>query len=165
MRRTVHVRSAALMATGLLAVACGNSSTSTSTSTVTVTGATSGSPTSTTATVDLPSLLPVPAGNQRADGPDPVGENGIHKHFLVNGAPTDVMNAYKAVLEGAGWVDDDGRSTMPAYPDLTVRQLGDLVAYLTSLKQDAAAASAHEAMTGRGIQPIFGMPCSSFSGS
>ena len=93
MRRTVHVRSAALMATSLLAVACGNSSTSTSTSTVTVTGATSGSPTSTTATVDLPSLLPVPAGNQRADGPDPVGENGIHKHFLVNGAPTDVMNA------------------------------------------------------------------------
>lgn len=103
MRRTVHVRSAALMATGLLAVACGNSSTSTSTSTVTVTGATSGSPTSTTATVDLPSLLPVPAGNQRADGPDPVGENGIHKHFLVNGAPTEVMNAYKTTLEGGGW--------------------------------------------------------------
>ncbi|MFN8604014.1 MAG: cytochrome c [Candidatus Binatia bacterium] len=55
------------------------------------------------------------------------------------------------VLEGAGWVDGDGRSTMPAYPDLTVRQLGDLVAYLTSLKQDAAAASAHEAMPGRGM--------------
>ncbi len=121
MRHPVYVVPAALMATALLATACGNSTDSGSTSTVTVTGATSASapssppsapagagtppatPSTAAAGADLPSLLPAPANNQRADGPDPVGENGIHKHFLVNGAPTDVMNAYKDMLEGAGW--------------------------------------------------------------
>ena len=110
MRHTVYVHAAALTATALLAVACGNASTSTSTSTVTVTGTTSGMLTTTSAAApgtapaaDLSSLLPAPAGNERADGPDPVGENGIHKHFLVNGAPTEVMSAYKTMLEGSGW--------------------------------------------------------------
>lgn len=121
MRHPVHALPAALIATALVATACGNSADSGGTPTVTVTGTTSASaassapsapagattppaaPSTAAAGADLPSLLPAPANNQRADGPDPVGENGIHKHFLVNGAPTDVMNAYKAMLEGAGW--------------------------------------------------------------
>ena len=111
MRRPVYMLPAAAMTAGVLVAACGNAQNSTSTSTVTVTSATpsaSAAPSSSAApsaspAADLPSLLPAPANNQRADGPDPVGENGIHKHFLVSGAPVEVMNAYKTILEGAGW--------------------------------------------------------------
>ena len=77
--------------------------------------------------------------------------SGMGSHHPAAYFAEALLDPDAVVLEGAGWVDDDGRSTMPAYPDLTVRQLGDLVTYLTSLKQDAAAASAHEAMSGRGI--------------
>jgi hypothetical protein len=48
-------------------------------------------------------LIPTPANNQRTDGPDPVQDNGIHTHFLVNGSPKPVMDAYKTALEGKGW--------------------------------------------------------------
>ncbi|MFN8643196.1 MAG: hypothetical protein U0802_16625 [Candidatus Binatia bacterium] len=37
------------------------------------------------------------------------------------------------LVEGPGYIDEQGRSTMPAYPDLTVAQLQDLVAFLASL--------------------------------
>ena len=77
--------------------------------------------------------------------------SGMGSHHPAAYFAEALLDPDAVVLEGAGWVDDDGRSTMPAYPDLTVRQLGDLVAYLTSLKQDAAAASAHEALSGRGM--------------
>lgn len=52
---------------------------------------------------DLQSLIPVPANTQRTDGPDSIHDNGIHLHFLVNGSPTDVMNAYQPALQGKGW--------------------------------------------------------------
>jgi hypothetical protein len=51
----------------------------------------------------LQQLIPAPANSQRTDGPEPIQENGIHKHFLVSGSPKEVMDAYKATLEGAGW--------------------------------------------------------------
>lgn len=81
-------------------------------------------------------------------GPELTGMGSHHPPAYFAEA---LLDPDAVVLEGAGWIDDDGRSTMPAYPDLTVRQLGDLVAYLTSLRQDGAAAAAHEAITGRGI--------------
>lgn len=81
-------------------------------------------------------------------GPELTGMGSHHPSAYFAEA---LLDPDAVVLEGAGWVDDDGRSTMPAYPDLTVRQLGDLVAYLTSLRQTGAAASAHEAMTGRAL--------------
>jgi hypothetical protein len=56
-----------------------------------------------TGSADLPSLIPTPANSQRTDGPDTVHDGGTHKHFLVNGAPTEVMDAYKVALEGSGW--------------------------------------------------------------
>jgi hypothetical protein len=37
------------------------------------------------------------------------------------------------LVDGPGYVSRDGHSAMPAYPDLTVSQLEDLVAYLSSL--------------------------------
>jgi hypothetical protein len=49
---------------------------------------------------DLQSLIPVPANTQRTDGPDSIHENGIHLHFLVNGSPTDVMQAYSPRSKG-----------------------------------------------------------------
>jgi hypothetical protein len=48
-------------------------------------------------------LIPVPANAQRTDGPDSIQENGIHLHFQVNGAPTDVMGAYKTALQAKSW--------------------------------------------------------------
>jgi hypothetical protein len=48
-------------------------------------------------------LVPTPANSQRTDGPDAIHDNGIHTHFLVNGSPGDVINAYKTALEGKGW--------------------------------------------------------------
>jgi hypothetical protein len=108
------VLAAAAMAVGLAAAACSSSNDSSTTTTAatptSTTSATIGAtPTSsqtaatTAGSTDLQSLIPTPANSQRTDGPDSIQENGIHKHFLVNGSPTEVMDAYKTALEGAGW--------------------------------------------------------------
>lgn len=71
-----------------------------------------GSPTSAPATTasaaatspaQLQALVPTPAGTAQTYGPDTVADNGIHLGFKVTGAPTDVVTAYKAALEGKGW--------------------------------------------------------------
>ncbi len=105
----------AVLAVGLVTAACGGSGESNSTTvTETVsatTTATSATAAPTSASADLPSLIPTPADSQRTDGPDGIQESGVHKHFLVNGAPTEVMDAYKTALEGAGWslvVENEG---------------------------------------------------------
>jgi hypothetical protein len=106
MRHRILVAAAAI---GLVATACSNSptsSTATSTSATvskTVTASVSQATTTTTANTDLQSLIPVPANTQRTDGPDSIQENGIHLHFVVNGAPVDVMGAYKTGLQGKSW--------------------------------------------------------------
>jgi hypothetical protein len=102
----------ALLLIGLVTAACGGSGESNST-TVTETVSASATPTSvpttsvarspTTPSVDLQSLIPTPANSQRTDGPESIQESGTHKHFLVNGSPTEVMDAYRTALEGAGW--------------------------------------------------------------
>lgn len=51
---------------------------------------------------DLMSLLPTPAG-ATAKGPDSIADNGIHVHYQVSGAPTEVMESFKKSLEGKGW--------------------------------------------------------------
>ena len=51
---------------------------------------------------NLPAV-PTPANSQRTDGPDAIADDGSHSHFLVSGSPTEVMDAYKTELEGAGW--------------------------------------------------------------
>jgi hypothetical protein len=79
------------------------SSAATAPSTVSSSTVPSATSTAAGATTDLPSLIPTPANNQRTDGPDAIAENGIHQHFVVNGSPADVMNAYKTALEGNGW--------------------------------------------------------------
>lgn len=116
MARNRYVVLPAVLAVGLVTAACGGSGESTSTtvtetvsaSTTTTSGTTATTATSataapTSASADLQSLIPTPADSQRTDGPDGIQESGVHKHFLVDGAPTDVMDAYKTALEGAGW--------------------------------------------------------------
>jgi mono/diheme cytochrome c family protein len=78
-------------------------------------------------------------------GESPTGPDltGMGSHHPAEYLGESVVNPSAVVLEGRGWVGGDGRSTMPAYRDLTVGQLLDLVAYLGSLKAphgDAAAA-------------------------
>lgn len=51
----------------------------------------------------LQSLIPTPANTQRTDGPGSMPDDGIAVHFLVNGASTGVMDAYKTALQGKGW--------------------------------------------------------------
>jgi hypothetical protein len=107
-----YVAVPALLAVGLVTAACGGSGESNST-TVTETVSASTTPTSATSTsaagsptaasADLQSLIPTPANSQRTDGPQSIQESGTHKHFLVNGSPNEVMDAYKTALEGAGW--------------------------------------------------------------
>ena len=55
------------------------------------------------ASTDLQSLIPTPANAQRTDGPSSIRESGINEHFLVNGAPGDVMNSYRTALQSQGW--------------------------------------------------------------
>lgn len=81
-------------------------------------------------------------------GPELTGMGSHHPPAYFAEA---LLDPDAVVLEGRGWTDDDGRSTMPAYPDMTARQLGDLVAYLTSLVQDGAAASAHAGGSGASV--------------
>ncbi|WP_018599399.1 hypothetical protein [Mycobacterium sp. 155] len=56
-----------------------------------------------TAGTDLQSLLPTPADTQQTKGPNQIADNGIHMFYQVNGAPNDVLDAYKSALEGKGW--------------------------------------------------------------
>ncbi len=110
MRRNSYAVLAAAMAVGLVGSACSGSNSGTETTGATSTTSSSAATTTTSAAAaspvdssQLPSLIPTPAGSQQTKGPDNIADNGIHMHFQVNGSPTDVMNAYKAALEGKGW--------------------------------------------------------------
>lgn len=101
------------LSVGMTASACGGTS-------GTATEATTTAASSTTAAVSTPSqattsaagtasgtslqsLLPTPANNQQTKGPDSIADNGIHLYYQVDGAPTAVLDAYKAALEAKGW--------------------------------------------------------------
>lgn len=72
-------------------------------------------------------------------GPELSGMGSHHpaEYFLES-----IINPDAVLIDGPGYVGPDGRSVMPSYPDLTVRQLADLVAYLASLKETGFAAHA-----------------------
>lgn len=97
--RGEYVAAALAVTVVLTGTACGGSDSGTKAS-----PATSSTPTG--AAVDsgqLPALVPTPANSQPAVGPDTIADNGIHLHFQVDGAPSDVMAAYRAALEAKGW--------------------------------------------------------------
>lgn len=103
--RNTYALAAVAMAVGLVASACSGSSgsgaqTTTEAATTTSQATTTAAPGGGTS---LQSLLPTPANSQQTKGPDNIADNGIHMNYQVNGSPSDVMDAYKAALEGKGW--------------------------------------------------------------
>lgn len=64
--------------------------------------------------------------------------SGMGDHHPAEYFAESIVNPNAVLVEGPGWIGADGRSVMPAYRDLTVAQLIDLVAYLKSLKGSGA---------------------------
>jgi mono/diheme cytochrome c family protein len=59
---------------------------------------------------------------------------GMAAHHPAAYFVESILNPDAILVDGPRYIDEDGHSAMPDYPDLTARQLGDLVAYLVSLK-------------------------------
>jgi mono/diheme cytochrome c family protein len=59
---------------------------------------------------------------------------GMGSHHPAAYFVESIINPDAVLVEGDGYVDAGGHSTMPDYPDLTVTQLADVVAYLSSLR-------------------------------
>lgn len=65
-------------------------------------------------------------------GPDLSGMGSHHPPAYFAEA---IVNPDAVLIDAPGYVGTDGHSTMPTYPEMTLRQLGDIVAYLSSLDQ------------------------------
>jgi mono/diheme cytochrome c family protein/quinol monooxygenase YgiN len=84
---------------------------------------------------------------------------GMGKHHPPAYFVESIVNPNAVVVDGPGYADTTGRSTMPAYPDLTVAQLQDLVAFLSSLTTGEAAV--HPTLvTPAGVTPTPAQPVS-----
>ena len=99
-----------VVAAGLVASGCSTTKETSSTTTTeasaatTTTAAETTTPAATTAKpADVKSLVPTPANTAETKGPDAIANDGVHLHFQVNGAPKEVMDAFKIDLEGKGW--------------------------------------------------------------
>jgi mono/diheme cytochrome c family protein len=71
-----------------------------------------------------------PTGGEGGPGPELTGMGNHHPpaYFLEA-----ILNPDAVLVDGPGYVSAQGHSAMPTYPNLTVTQLEDLVAYLSSL--------------------------------
>jgi hypothetical protein len=79
--------------------------------------------------------FPLRPGESATAGPDLSGMAAHHPtEYLVE----SILNPSAVLVEGPGYIGGDGRSIMPAYPDMTAAQLTHLVAYLKSRGPDAA---------------------------
>ena len=80
----------------------------------------------------------VPDGRDPAPsrpGPDLTGVGRNHPGYLVE----SILNPNARIVDGPGYTDDRGLSTMPDYRErLTVGELIDLVAYLRGFGGDPA---------------------------
>ena len=80
--------------------------------------------------------FPKTSTRERQPGPELTGMGGHHppEYFAES-----IVNPNRVIVLGPGFTGPDGLSKMPDYGDtLTVRQLTDLVAYLTSLRGGGA---------------------------
>lgn len=96
---------------------------------------------------NLPEVPPA----KRLPGPELTGMGSHHPrvYFLES-----MVNPHAVLVEGAGYITEDGYSTMPAYLDLNVTQLQDLVAFLASLTTGGESCHAPPAFTpGAGPPP------------
>lgn len=71
------------------------------------------------------------------EGPD---LTGMGSHHPAGYFAESIVNPNAVLVEGPGYISEDGRSAMPEYPDLTLAELADLVAFLTSLTDGGAGA-------------------------
>jgi mono/diheme cytochrome c family protein len=79
---------------------------------------------------------------RKGKGPD---LTAMGSHHPAEYFAESILNPNRVIVEGAGYTGDDGLSTMPSYADsMTVKQLTDLVAYLTSLKGKVGHGHAHD---------------------
>jgi mono/diheme cytochrome c family protein len=83
-----------------------------------------------------------PFAGQAQGGPGPE-LTGMGSHHPAGYFLEAILNPDAVLVDGSGYVSPQGRSTMPAYPDLTVTQLEDLVAYLGSLTSGDPHAGHH----------------------
>ena len=76
------------------------------------------------------------AGGEGNVGPD---LSGMGSHHPAGYFAESILNPNAVLVDGPGYIGPDGRSVMPAYPELTLKQLADLVAYLQSLTTGGGA--------------------------
>jgi mono/diheme cytochrome c family protein len=70
-----------------------------------------------------------------ADDPGASGPEltGMGSHHPPGYFAESILNPDAVLIEGPGYIGSDGRSRMPAYPEMTLTQLADIVAYVRSL--------------------------------
>src|SRR5262249_12399019 len=73
-----------------------------------------------------------PFADQARGGPGPE-LTGMGSHHPPAYFVESILNPDAVLVDGPGYVSPESHSTMPTYPDLTITQLEDLVAYLSSL--------------------------------
>jgi mono/diheme cytochrome c family protein len=88
-------------------------------------------------------------------GPDLTGMGAHHPPGYFVEA---ILSPSAVLVDGPGWRSEQGRSTMPVYPDMTIADLTDVVAYLSSLTtggmhDHAAMMRAQAARAPSGIAP------------
>jgi mono/diheme cytochrome c family protein len=80
--------------------------------------------------------FPLPPGESATAGPDLTGMGGHHPAGYL---AESIMNPSAVLVEGPGYIGGDGRSIMPASPDMTLAQLANVVAYLGTQRGGEAA--------------------------
>jgi sulfur-oxidizing protein SoxX len=74
--------------------------------------------------------FPLKPGEAATAGPELSGMGGYHPaEYLAE----SIANPSAVLVDGPGYIGGDGRSIMPSYPDMTLGQLVNLVAYLKTL--------------------------------
>jgi Cytochrome c len=74
--------------------------------------------------------FPLPPGASATAGPELSGMGGHHPpEYLAE----SIVNPSAVLVDSPGYIGGDGRSIMPAYPDMTLAQLVNVVAYLKTL--------------------------------
>jgi mono/diheme cytochrome c family protein len=85
-----------------------------------------------------------------ADGGVGPALTGMGSHHPPEYFAESILNPDAVLVEGEGFISEGGRSTMPSYPDMTLAQLADVVAYISSLKMGGEHAMDHP-MPGDGV--------------
>jgi hypothetical protein len=77
--------------------------------------------------------FPLKPGEAATAGPD---LTGMSRHHPAGYLVESILNPSAVLVEGPGFIGGDGRSIMPAYPEMTAAQLINLLAYLEASSRD-----------------------------